>query len=764
MEQLAKVPEPQQQPPAYAFHDDSANQQAPSLRDFLAILKRRKAIAFQTFIVVVALGIVVTLMTKPIYRSVSRVLVEGKSAVMEISNNSNPLSSLFSPSSGHATQTQVEILRSSAIATKASKKSGVPLGRAFLDVRQIADTDVIELSVTSNSRDYAYRYLQAVPAVYLTDVRADRMRQVSSALEFAQKRLKEENTSLNQSELALQKFKESRKILDPQAESQNSLQTATTAKNALGDAQAQVDSLSAQLEAFKATRAALPTTIVNPTTTTNTTELQGLRQRIDELKSQRKQALFLYKPTDDQVRQIDRQIADLAARLRQTPRDVTTESQVSNPAIAQYDGKIADTGASLRAAQANVEILRTRADDLAKGLNRFASIEREQGKLQREIASTTGTVTSLAQSVEELGLRKKALESANDPINVIEAASQAEKISPKVSRNLILACVLGLLLACAAAMLQESFDDHLRDEDEVRQLLQVPVLGHFPVMQKDHVSLPTMLRNAQKRALEGEHSLDVNGLPVMEMEDGNERSESGYAVGSDRNLLEKFRVLRSNVQFTLINRSHATLLVTSSVPQEGKTYTTSNLAAAMALDGRRVILIDADLHRPRQHVTFDLPVQPGLTNILVGQNQLAECLHETGIAGLRLLPAGVLPPNPVELLNSPAMATLLETLQGEADLLIFDSPPLLATADAQVLASKVDGVLYVMQLGRVPKSAIVHSFEMMAQARANILGIVLNKIDSQTSHSGSYQGYNYSGYYGERDTDERSNGKSEATK
>ena len=321
-------------------------------------------------------------------------------------------------------------------------------------------------------------------------------------------------------------------------------------------------------------------------------------------------------------------------------------------------------------------------------------------------------------------------------------------------------------------MLQESLDDHIRDEEEVRRLLGAPILGHFPVMQEGHTALPTMLRAAQARALQNGQSPDKDGagnngaalplgedglptgLPMVEMETGSGYTPSGYATGPDRNLLEKFRVLRSNVQFTLVNRPHSTLLITSSVPQEGKSYTTSNLAAAMALDGRRVILIDADLHRPRQHEVFEVPVQPGLTNVLVGQAQLRDCLRDTGITGLRLLTAGVLPPNPVELLNSPAMETVLETLKGEADILIFDSPPLLATADAQVLASKVDGVLYVMQLGRVPKSAIARSFELLAQARANILGIALNKIDSHASRGGDYGAYHggyYGGHYGERE-------------
>lgn len=736
MKQLETVSEPQ--PPIYALHEEATAERAPTLRDFLAILKRRKSIAIQAFVLVLALGVIVTLMTKPTYRSSSRVLVEGKTSVMTISNSSNPLSSLFLPSSGHETETQVEILRSSQIAAKASKASNVPPGKAFLEVRRVASTDVIELSTTSTSSSAAYNYLKAVPVVYLRDMRGSQMREVSAALEFAQKRLKEENVRLRRSELALQNFKQRRNVVDPTVQREGDLTAATSSRAALDAAEGQADSLRAQLEAYVAARKQSSAEIVNPTTTTNTEELQSLRQKIADLKSQRAQALYLYKPNDDHIRQLDLQIADYEGRLTRTPRTLTTITRTPNPAVSALDGKIADTRASMHAAEANVALLRTRLSAITSGLKRYNPIEREQGQLQRDILGSTGTVTSLSQSVEELSLRKKALESANDPITVIEAASQPVKISPNVRRNLVLAIALGLLLACGAAMLQESLDDHMRDEEEVRRTLSAPILGHFPIMHEGAATLPVMLRAAQKHALLGHASANGTGATSPF---ADRVPEEGYAAGSDRTLLERFRVLRSNVQFTQVDRPHSTLLVTSTVPQEGKSYTASNLASAMALDGKRVILIDADLHRPRQHTVFDLPVQPGLTNILVGQAELKDCLRETGVVNLRLLPAGVLPPNPVELLNSPSMEAVLETLKADADIVIFDSPPLLATSDAQVLASKLDGVLYVMQLGSVPKSAVARAFELLEQARANVLGITLNKIGSESNFSGYYNGY-----------------------
>lgn len=270
------------------------------------------------------------------------------------------------------------------------------------------------------------------------------------------------------------------------------------------------------------------------------------------------------------------------------------------------------------------------------------------------------------------------------------------------------ALFLGALLACGAALLQESLDDHIRDEEEARRLLGTSILGYFPL-------LPT----------KGER-------PMLNLEK------------PDKGLLESFRVLRSNVHFALVNSPGQKILVTSAIPGEGKSYVASNLAIAMALNGSTVILVDTDLHRPRQHEIFNVPRHPGLTDALVGNAKLRDCVQEVGVPGMRLITAGVTPPNPAELLNSTVMDAVIDRLGKGADVVIFDSPPLLATADSQVLSSKVDGVIFVMQLGRVPRSATQRSFELLRQAKARIIGMVFNQIEEQSGKSYGNYSYSYS--------------------
>lgn len=680
-----------------------------SLRDFLGVLRRRKAIALNTFALVVALGIAVTLMTKPTYRTGARLLVQGTSRAYTIANDSNPLSSVFQAKPGRDVDTQIEILRSSQVLDRVYKQAGVAPGTVNVDVRRVQLTDVIEITVTSASRTAAEKFATVMPQVYQQDSRTGVLSEVTAALDFAQKSLKNQNDKLSRTEKNLEKYNKSQKVTGSDNEVQGVLAVVAQSRADLVKVESSVASLQAQVAALQKQRNSLPTAIDTPVTTTNP-QLQILRDQIAALRSDRAAKLFGYKPTDDEVRKIDLQISELQSRLANTSGTITNTSRSPNPSVQILEAKIGDTQAALNAARNSLVPLRAQLSQQERRLSGFNSIQLQQAQLGRDREISAQASKSLSQSVMQLTLKQKSLEAAGAPVTIMEAAGPASQISPRLSRNLIMAIFLGTLLAAGAALLQESLDDHIRDEDEARRLLNTPILGYFPQLPPDRQR------------------------PLLDLEN------------PDRVLLENFRVLRSNVQFTLVNSVGRKLQVTSSVPGEGKSYVASNLAIAMALDGRRVILVDADLHRPTMHAVFDVPRQPGLTNVLVGSVKLLDSLQEVGIPNLRLLSAGASPPNPVELLNSPAMDAVMEMLEREADVVIFDTPPLLATADSQVMSSKVDGVIYVMQLGRVPRSAVERSFELLQQAHARVAGMVFNKVE-ETQRGASYGNYGGDYYY-----------------
>ncbi len=205
---------------------------------------------------------------------------------------------------------------------------------------------------------------------------------------------------------------------------------------------------------------------------------------------------------------------------------------------------------------------------------------------------------------------------------------------------------------------------------------------------------------------------------------------------------EAYRTLRTNIEFASVDAPIRTLLVTSSVPGEGKTVTAANLAIVFAQAGRRVLLVDADLRKPGVHPLFDLPNAHGLTTLLRSDEaDLDAIAHPTEQANLRVLTTGPLPPNPAELMGSQRMRTVLERLKASADLVVFDSPPLQAVTDAAILSSFLDGTLFVIDAGHSRRRAVRLAREALARAGANVLGVALNRIPARADSD-------YASYYG----------------
>jgi capsular exopolysaccharide synthesis family protein len=209
---------------------------------------------------------------------------------------------------------------------------------------------------------------------------------------------------------------------------------------------------------------------------------------------------------------------------------------------------------------------------------------------------------------------------------------------------------------------------------------------------------------------------------------------------------EAYRILRTNVDFSMIDNELRSLMVTSAGPGEGKTTTVANLAITYAQTGKKVVVIDADMRKPTMHHCFSISNRVGLSNILTGQVKLEEGLKESHINGLFVIPSGTIPPNPSEILGSKRMEALLDELKEKYDLIIFDTPPALVVADAQITASLCDGVVLVIDSGKVKRE---HALKMKANfelLNAKVLGVVLNNKDRHDAES-----YYYYYYYGNRD-------------
>ncbi len=211
---------------------------------------------------------------------------------------------------------------------------------------------------------------------------------------------------------------------------------------------------------------------------------------------------------------------------------------------------------------------------------------------------------------------------------------------------------------------------------------------------------------------------------------------------------EAYRILRTNLQFASIDEPVRTLLVTSADPSEGKTLTVANLAVALAQSGRRVVILDCDMHRPRLHRVFNAVNNVGVTSALLRESlDPTPFLQRTDVPNLRVMTTGPLPPNSAELLGSQRMHTLLTELRAQADFVLVDSPPVLALSDAPVISTQVDGVLLVVHAGRTRRETLKRAQAVLRQVNANLVGVLLNRVSRRSKGYYYYYSHHYSKRY-----------------
>ncbi|MFQ4147864.1 polysaccharide biosynthesis tyrosine autokinase [Arthrobacter sp. LAPM80] len=290
---------------------------------------------------------------------------------------------------------------------------------------------------------------------------------------------------------------------------------------------------------------------------------------------------------------------------------------------------------------------------------------------------------------------------------VTPATAPAAPVSPNLKVNLLLGLIVGMGLGMAAALLRTSMDTRVRSANDLQRIISTPILGSI-AFEQDALKNPLMSQKSPQ----------------------NRRSES-------------FRQLRTNLQFAQVNSRSKTLLITSSLPGEGKSTTATNLALAMAEAGQSVVLVDADLRRPMVAKYLGLEGAAGLTTALVGEANIKDLLQPWGSRDLHVLTSGRIPPNPSELLGSEAMSTLIGRLEEHFDAVVIDAPPLLPVTDAAVLAQKVGNVIVVVGCHTVKHQEVEKALESLKLVDVDVLGVVLNRVSVKGPDSYSYS---YSGY------------------
>lgn len=377
----------------------------------------------------------------------------------------------------------------------------------------------------------------------------------------------------------------------------------------------------------------------------------------------------------------------------------------------QRDAALGETATyrdNLKKQLADIERDMKATSDRVDELRRSGGAQSEIANLQSLLTQYQGTYAQVLRADQDMRLAEAK---ATNAIRVAEPAEPSTvPVRPKTLQNTLLAALVGLMLAAGAAFLIEYLDDTVKSASEIEQAFGLATLG----------SIFRFHRTSKSGRI--------------------------WAMADPRSsMAEAFRVLRTNLDFARISQPGKTLMVTSTGPGEGKTTTVANLGAMLAIAGRTVVVVDADLRRPKLHSLFEATNETGLTSLLLREDLQPEaCLQATPVPGLRLLASGPVPPNPAELLASERMGRVVEQLADLADVVLFDSPPLLAVTDPVILGSRVAGVALVVDSGRTRHGALARAINSLERGSVPILGIVLNKIKARGA--GGYYDYHYDHY------------------
>lgn len=380
--------------------------------------------------------------------------------------------------------------------------------------------------------------------------------------------------------------------------------------------------------------------------------------------------------------------------------------------LDRYAESKAELKKELDRLESEIEVTQSRIR--AIGVPSTAAQETELSRLEASLSQQRYNYGQLLSAYETV--RMSEMQARGNMVVFKEATVPTRPVFPNTRNNTLLATAIGLALALGIALVVEYLDDSIKTPEDVTRALGQMTLG-------------SIARLSTRRGA------STNPLVTVT----HPRSP----------ISEAFRVLRTNLQFTSVDRPLRRLLVTSPSPSDGKSLLAANLAIVFAQAGQSVVLVDSDLRRPTQHKLFHLYNEAGLTNSLLGQSNpgVNQWLLPAHVDGLRLLVTGPLPPNPAELVGSRRMGEVIEHLADQADVVILDSPPVLAVTDAAVLSQRVDGVLLVLEAGGTGEREARRALAELAQVDAPVLGVVLNKIPM--GRRGDYGYYYYRHYYAE---------------
>ena len=692
-------------------------EESVDLRQVLAMLRRRRKIILSTIGVVLLVGTLVTLRAKPIYQSTATLLVNTSSANNSSASDLPALADLIGGTKARSQETQIEILKSTPIKGRALKRIPQDQQKAVEEfsttmITPVRDTDVIAVNVSSRDPKAARDYAQALCDEYIESMQMQNQQQVLTATKYVSSQLPNVRQELNQARDRLRRFKESNGTADLTAETQARIAQLGAVQGELRSAEADRDGNAARVQTMRAMAAKMAPTEVRPASIVRRPAVEELKSQLTKLEMSRLEMIQELSPNNSRVRNIQSQVDALKKRLtNEAATEVGSWSTDPNPLRLEALSDASKAQGQVWTQEARVRALNASVSQARAQLAKLPAQEAQLGQLVTDVATLQQTYQMLNEKYQNLRVSEEAKVASARVVSPSELPNVP--ISPNKPRNIIMSLILGTMLAFALASVIERLDDRVHSESEAETATGLPVLAHIPFIQ------------------------------------GNEKQSLVGDTNNNSMLLESYRMLRTNIEFASIDKPIHSIVVTSSQPNEGKSTISTDLAVVMAMDGKKVILVDADLRRPSIHRLLDLENKVGFTTVVAGNVALEAALQPTTVPGLSVLTSGPTPPNPPELLNSRSSRESLKKLAEIADFVVIDTPPALVMADAQIAASCADASLLVVSMQDAGRRELARTSQLLKQTGTQVLGTVLNKLTGESGGYYSYYGHNgYNKYYG----------------
>lgn len=563
-----------------------------------------------------------------------------------------------------------------------------------LDIEPVKESQLVKVSYLDPDPELATQVANTVAQVYIEENLNQRVEVTKQAVDFLSQRLTELKDQIVRSESEVLKFKSANDIVGWDEKHNLVLQKLIDLNAAFSKSHTERIELEARAKKLRGLLAAgADRESVMPVLESHL--IQQLKERLVELERERSEMASRYKSEHPKMRRLNEQITFVTQRIDGEVHKVLAAVQ------NEYLLKLAEELSLGR----ELENAKRQALALNQKLISHSALQQETDKNQE-------LYDVLLQRLKETDITSN-LRSNN--LRIVDAAMPPEiPVKPNVPVSLALALLLGLVGGIGLAFFFEYLDNTIKTQDDVDRYLRWPLLGVVPAIEPGSEGV--------------NRDLYAHNYPKS-------------------TLAESLRSVRTSIDFVAATQALPSLMVTSATPLEGKSTTSCNLGIALAQSGKRVVLIDTDLRRSRLHKAFGVPNERGFSSLLLGADDIANIAVATGVPNLWVIPSGPLPPNPSELLGSSRMDEIIALLQTRFDRVVFDTPPVMPVTDAIVLGRKVSGTVFVIKAGKVARDVAAEARRRLADINLNVLGVVLNAVDTS---AGGY-GYQYTYYYGNED-------------